>query len=358
MAMALTDDSRRAVYELIESPQFFARVRDDWNKVSLRIREWFSKYKDFERADRFYDAFDDDRMTVRFIKQKEVIKNFHAWNRDALLPAVVTTRTKFVGTIGNVRREEVRTLSKVDSAEYKETGLQLDTTIEGLCARMVPEAFDGGPANRMKYDDGLHDLSASLLSRSRTISHQVFNRSLETGAVLAFMPLSLPEDQVLFQKLNSLAKESARHQNAEFTKLICHIRSRMTRIKLACEGDISANYVDVAPSTADFPKYKYGIGVWSKVKNEQNIEVQKYVGEDEVARRKRLTLDFRQILTPDKVNEIIVAYRHHENPRFPVFATLQVAEHRGVQEYVYHTFEAGGRGIKGGVLSDVGGGLH
>jgi hypothetical protein len=135
-----------------------------------------------------------------------------------------------------------------------------------------------------------------------------------------------------------------------------HIRSRMTRIKLACEGDISANFVYVAPSTVQYPMFKYGFGLWSTVKNHEGMEGQKYVGPDEVLRRKALALDFRQILTPTQVNEIIVAYRQHENPRFPVFATLQMNQLRG--EYEYHTFKVGGRGIAGGTLSDAGGGLH
>jgi hypothetical protein len=91
------------------------------------------------------------------------------------------------------------------------------------------EAF-ANPANfatrNSKYDNGLHDLSASLLNSDLSIFDQIHNT--DQGSHFSFMPLAQPEDQCVMYALVQVAKIMKPYW-PEMYPLIRDYRSRMTR---------------------------------------------------------------------------------------------------------------------------------
>jgi hypothetical protein len=153
---------------------------------------------------------------------------------------------------------------------------------------------------------------------------------------------------VLFQKLAALAKRVDVHKQQDFCTVIQTIRASMTRIKMASEKDMGTNFTDLASPGSLRPKFKYGISLFSKKENENKQMVSVFVGEDEIARRKELAMNFRQILTDDKVNEIVVAYRSHANLEFPLFTKWDATAK------VYKSFKLGERSLDNYIVSDAG----
>jgi hypothetical protein len=190
-----------------------------------------------------------------------------------------------------------------------------------------------------KYELGLHDMSVSLLHPDRKIEHQLYGYAFQTDShavtqagstYVVFMPLPMPEDLSLFIVLNQIAKEE-RNRTPEIYKAVRVIRAEMTRVKYADPDDSHIGFVDVSENlNPDKYKYRYGIK-----QSEVETVAGKYSGN--LARRRAAARRYTSILETaferslrtgnpgdaKKVkfyNEIIVAYRKHANPLFPLYA--------------------------------------
>jgi hypothetical protein len=205
---------------------------------------------------------------------------------------------------------------KDDEVDHRRT-IRTMQGIAGILTRMDPSNFDwGGKLLRQKYFWGLHDVSAVLLDPTRRLKigeagTQMYMTTGDTTYV--FMPVTREQDMAVFFMLNTLAK-SFLTGSGMFKLFMTELKARLTRIKLAFEGDAGAGFVDFAPVGALEPSFKYGFG--------------KILGKDatdaEIREAKLAAVTYKNILRAQKRNEIILAYRQHGLPgrpsRFPMYA--------------------------------------
>jgi hypothetical protein len=135
-----------------------------------------------------------------------------------------------------------------------------------------------------------------------------------TGDTLyVFMPVSRQEDMLVFYMLNLLAK-SPRTTSEGLKAFVGIMKSRLTRIKFAFEGDGGCKFLDFAPKGEPLPKFRYGFGKMMKAT----------IDDTEIRNRKRAALEYKSILRGNNRNEIVLAYRQHGTlgrpSSFPVFA--------------------------------------
>ncbi len=179
-----------------------------------------------------------------------------------------------------------------------------------------------------KYEEGLHDLSASLLSPKETMSifDQIHNNDWD--AHFSFLPLSKEDDQYVLYNLTRLAKELRLALPALDTKVRFY-RASMTRVKLANEFDMGIGYtaVPVANPQPGSPAYKLRYGLTKNTTilgpgGQQSVPVTPEL----YAARQQAALKFKSILgIRDAKNEIVIAIRRHAGP-FPVHAVRQSGE--------------------------------
>jgi hypothetical protein len=260
---------------------------NDWPYAEKLITKWFLDYKKWEQRDTFSRAFAESRMTIRYGKRgvKETLP----------MKAVP------------VGRDGVRGPSQ----DWE--GFQLGIGMYHVWQRTIPENFY---PHSQKVQQGLYDMSASLLDPQRNISEQTFAKSNVTGAKFVFMPLSDPKDQQVFQRLNTLAKWVG-DANPDLHRLARIIRALMTRIKFAYERDIGTNFGAYEPTNQDNPKFKYGPGAILKTAQHP---IGRGITQDDVIELRENARHFKRILTgTGATNEIVIAYRQHAGD-FPVFA--------------------------------------
>ncbi len=256
------------------------------------INEWWSFYKAWERDDTFLRAFKEGRMTVRQGPLSQTYGDYEKTKGDVAFSA---------------RRGDVE--KKPYPNERYRTG------VDSLKQRLKPSSFGMEHGERLKYKHGLHDLSGSLCTP--TIPNITKQLRWKWGDlekyITIFMPMAKPPDIEVFHLLNTMAKQ-ARTQQPLIYDRVAELRKRMTRIKLAEKGDIGAGLHDVAPDGATKPKLRYGM---KAVPDQAGVPT----GVD-LARHEK-ALDYTSILPlPTKksnMNEIVIAYRHHEGTRFPLF---------------------------------------
>ncbi len=221
-----------------------------------------------------------------------------------------------------------------------------------------------GGASR-KTELGLHDLSASILRNNATITSQLFNAgsfAQKTPAQIrnilkemhkdskgkdskgkpyyVFMPLSKPQDQKVFHLLNDVAKGM---RGSDLYPLVREIRSKMTRVKLACEHDMGAGFLACAPDNPVNPKFRYGHQKTTKTRNSIGMLMPKQDNSAAlILTRKSNAMAYDQMLARARgVNEVTIAYRHHASQdgngeRFPLAAELVVTntDQVGFQAFV------------------------
>lgn len=140
-------------------------------------------------------------------------------------------------------------------------------------------------------------------------STQMYRTGGDTTYV--FMPVARQADMVCFYLLRLLAKESQSEGLKAFVRLM---KSRLTRIRLAFEGEAGCKFLDFAPQGDALPKFRYGFG-----------KIMKGTATDgEVARRKADAMMYKKVLLGNNRNEIVLAYRQHgtlsKPSSFPIFA--------------------------------------
>lgn len=275
---AARDNLSRALHD----PKYIVRLVADWPAASQTILAWWTAYKDWERGDTLGKAFNEHRLTARYYK-REYDKQL-----------------------------DMMAKKGVGGEQVEFPGHKVYVGLKGIAEYTDPDNFKPAAEGmtKRKVELGLYDQSARLLDGRRNISEQVFGR-IEEGHMYAFMPLSDPDDQVVFQKLNEVGK-ALRNDNTELYALVREIRSRMTRIKLAQETDMGTNFTAVDPENNLNPKFKYGISRKTKRPGEDKVkELSEADAKELLLYRRTAAMNFKQILIPQKGNEITVAYRQH-----------------------------------------------
>jgi hypothetical protein len=310
------DETRAALNALLDRSDVCTRFESSWDAAKADIEAWWSDYQLFEQGESFQRAFDDQRMTVRWSK-----RGLDAKIDLQAVPQGRANPQKFPKQAAPLEGVAAR-FAQHQPAEV----FGLDLGIRGVVRRTGPAIFCAGSGNSRKAELGLHDLSASLL-RKKDIASQLFNE-LKRGDLYVFMPLPLPADQAVFQRLNGLAKER-RAALKPLYDLVRGYRSLMTRVKLACEHDMGTNFVALAPDSRINPRFRYGLGRLTKrpvkgADGQDTAVLQDSVANDAqiIAARRQAAINYRQILERElfTVNEITIAYRQHRNPLFALFA--------------------------------------
>lgn len=309
------EDSRPALERMLDRKDFALLVKNQWSQVKPHVEAWWTDYKAWEADEKFERAFGNERMTVRWAKRGVEAQ----MDMQAARPGMANLETF------QKPRAELKGPAARMQQHQTVKNFELDVGVRGVARRIDPANFcpDTGGASR-KAELGLHDMSASLL-RNKDIVAQLFNKP-EKGHLYVFMPLALPEDQAVFQRLNGFAKAD---RSSPLYPLVRSYRSRMTRLKLACEHDMGTNFVALAPEDKINPRFRYGIGRLTKIPEldsggRPTGKLQSDVDNSPelIAARKEAAINYRQILARElfAVNEITIAYRQHENPAFPMFA--------------------------------------
>lgn len=295
--------------------------------LKLMIR-WWADYKAFEREDTVADAYREQRLTVKGMDQ--------VWE----------DKVAFKGSDGQMHRY----------LDPQGKAYPLDKGLKGIRLRMDSRNFmpDGG-GDSQKTSLGLHDTSTGLMNPTKKISAQQYKK-LDAGSdnvtkkIYAFMPLSHPEDQALFQMLNDLAKR-VRQERPQFHMLVRFYRANMTRIKLAAEHDMSTNFSLAVPQPYKInsvgetvPKLRFGLlAKTDATKNDEpyldepgktalqkGLRLGKIVTvpttAELLAARQQAAINYRQlVLDKWRYGEMVIAYREHEG-RFPVFTMFSPEE--------------------------------
>ena len=290
------DTARFNLSRSLADASYVQTLVTEWGTASGIITTWWNEYKAWERQDTLEAAFNNHRLTTRFYKRAF----------DAQL--------------------DMKAKSGHGGAQKDFAGHKVYVGLKGLAEYTNPNNFlpAAEGMTKRKVELGLYDQSARLLDGRKDISGQVFGR-IEDGHNYAFMPLSDPDDQVVFHKLNEIAK-SLRSQSQALYALVRDIRSKMTRIKLAQETDMGTNFTALAPEDTLNPKFKYGISPTTTL---PGMVVAKKFSEEDAAKiltqRQIAAMNFKQILLAEKGNEITVAYRQHAGI-FPLIGVWRAAK--------------------------------
>ena len=311
-AMGL-DESRQRMWEILIEKGYVIETEEDWLKVEDIVRSWFADVKVEESAETFHGAFKDSRMTVRAILQER-----HAGH---YAPEKLEHKTKGMAENKNwqyVGGGQQVLLPAIPSSKVEAGQVRTMQGIPGMKERMDSSNFFGvGAWANEKQVKGLHNVSAVLLNGKGTLKigdspNQMYRTSGNTTWI--FMPVPREEDMLNYCLLLTLAKTPL-NRSQGLKSFADYMKSRLTRIKLAFEGDAGSTFKNTAPEGELVPKVKYGFGLKLSVKSS-----------DEVIRQRKLdALIYKTILEGGKRNEIIVAYRQHgllakQPSDFPVYA--------------------------------------
>ena len=276
------------------------RRNKDWNTLLPLVNTWFEVLKKWEEEDTFFDSFRDNRMTMRV--------------------------TKVTAQQGNTKPPNVYQLKRPAqgepyAADRRAGMVEVDSGIQKLNRADIKARFT--PSNFAKAGDkyklGLLELPATLLTKERLILKQGYPIN-GTGAFGVFVPLPLQEDHALFYTLNDWAKG-----REEAAPRMREIRNRLTRLKLGQSDDMHSGMAKVVGRADDRFHYRYGYyGVKDVTDEQTHIKKKVYSGVDEIRNRLSVRMHYQSVLagmsTADgSYNEIVLAYREHKNPLFPLF---------------------------------------
>ena len=328
------DHAREQLLPKLVNGSFGALVKEDWPSARQLVVDWWDAYQKFERDDTFDTAWSEQRMSLRWCGR----------GLDYSFKGVEATR--------------------IDTGESVTYGKLISNVgVKGVMARLDPKVFlpyAGGVSRKTEL--GLHDLSASILRSNAPITTQLFNagsfakktptqirdvlKELQKASkgepYYVFMPLSKPADQKVFHFLNDLAKQK---RDSPLYPLVREIRSKMTRVKLACEHDMGTGFLAAKPDNAVNPKFRYGHQKTTKTRASSGLLVPGVENSPElIAARKSQAMAYDEMLKKAKgVNEVTIAYRYHDShkgagERFPLAAELTVRNLNGKDEVGFQCF--------------------
>lgn len=286
------DSARRDMTTLLFDKAYQIRTEEDWKGIEDYATRWFAALKVEETYETFNDAFKDNRMTIRAILQTRQAGHYKE-------------KVPIKGIESEGGKREIKTMQG----------------IPGVQARMNDaNLFGQGKDSRQKYEQGLFDVSAILLDGSRTLKlggegptdkNQMYRTTGDT--IYVFMPVTRQEDMVVFSMLSVQAKYQ-QPGSPGLKMFVQYMKSRLTRIKLAFEGDAGCKFLDFAPEGDLQPKFRYGFGKIMKAN----------APPEEVRRRKIDANLYKSVLLGTNRNEIVLAYRQHgtraSGSSFPIYA--------------------------------------
>jgi hypothetical protein len=139
-----------------------------WPELKPRILDWWRSYKQWEACDTFNVAFRENRMSVRTFDtgfSKQVNKKISSID---LTAGRFFEDSKYKKLGPNQRDEATKTLQKVKTEEGGKVVEKIKLPENYWANRGIDSDAFANPANfatrNSKYDNGLHDLSASLLN--------------------------------------------------------------------------------------------------------------------------------------------------------------------------------------------------
>lgn len=294
--------ARHQLSAALDMRTFPATLERDWPGLRAMIVDWWNAYKDWEKQDSFAVALKQCRMSVRYVKAK---------------------------TYSSVVDMGARKLGEDNLTPFRAFPMQLG--LKAVVDNSDPTNFlpPKKGAIGMRAQLGLYDAAASLIDPRKPMGGQFYNKVVSTGDIYVFSALSDPDDQVVFQHLNERAKAYRKH--TELYDLVRDIRTKLTRVKLACEHDMGSNFTAFAPDDPINPKFKYGLSVFTKLPDPEKVgELKKVRNTEEVIAARRLTaMNFKAAIQKQyRYNEFIVAYRQHAGP-FPVITKAVVQKPSG-----------------------------
>jgi hypothetical protein len=264
---------------------------DTWADRLVLIEKWWVRMKADERNVTWESAFRANRMTAR---------------------AICISREARYG------RFEIGEQGNPEAGLKKYTFLSRDP--ESIADRLVPDNFRHPPGKKSLKDIlGLHAQSASLLHSDYPIKEQI---KFYANPVVMFFPAPSQEDMQIFDAISHLP-------GADPVRLI-EMRATMTRVEGAWHGDMhtTLTYTNGPHSTNEImdrnTSIRYGLtGVWKDLKG----AVQK-ITKEELAARYLYALQYPMILSnpSEPVNEIVMSYRQHASPAFPLYARLDTGK--------------------------------
>ena len=269
-------------------------------EVLRSAEQWFELFKEWERAESFERAFQDNRMTAR------------------MAPLSETNELKKFSVVA-------------DRGEARE--MKLNPNVQSLPAASDPQNFLDGKKN----DLGLHEMSAVLLEPGRPISKQTFAKP---GAVPVFMPIPDEGDLQLFDQLCQAAK---RNRQGALYRFVVEKRARMTRITYGSADDMAVGFLRIEKGDGK-DHFKYGHG-----------NIQGHITPPEVlTQRSADALHYRskiaRVQSRTSNNEVTIKYRQHAGG-FPFVGNPgPLPGHAGYPpvkkgEYVLASFTTGPQGL-------------
>jgi len=290
----MLEQSRKLVWDTLIKPGYYIEKESDWLQVEDMVLDWFVDVKAAESDDDFYKAYKDNRLTLRCILEERHTGHYQP---DTIAP-------KGSGSLQDNTK-----------------GIKTMQGIAGMKERMTYTNYFGHGGKlreeKAKYTKGLFDVSACLVDGGRDLQigadkNQMYRTSGNTTYV--FMPVPREEDMLNYCLIHDMAK-SPLNTSKGFKTFVAYMKSRLTRIKYAFEGDAGAIFVNFEPNGELYPKIKYGFG---KV-------LKRWSTPEQIEKRRMDSLLYTSILKGTNRNEIIVSYRQHgllsKQPSvFPVYA--------------------------------------
>lgn len=273
---------------------------ETWKDRLEQIDQWWTQMKKNEQNVTWESALRANRVTVRGIN---------------------ITRTARYG------RFEI---GEQTNAEAKKKYAFLSRDPESIAERLVPANFQHPPGKKSKKDFlGLHAQSASLLHGDYSIGEQTKRYD---DSIVLFFPAPSPEDMQIFDAISQLP-------GADPDRLI-DMRANMTRIEGAWHGDMhtTMTYTNGQPSTDKkvASKVSHLYQPITDEKLDRNISIRYGLAgtwkdhegtvykatEKELVERYLYALQHPMILNnpSETVNEVVMSYRQHNSPVFPLYA--------------------------------------
>jgi hypothetical protein len=277
---------------------------DTWTDRLAQIDRWWARMKEDEKNVTWESAFRANRMTAR---------------------AICISREARYG------RLEIGEQANPEEGMKKYAFLSRDP--ESIADRLVPDNFLHRPGEKSRKNVlGLHAQSASLLHSGYPLREQV---KFYANSVVLFFPAPSPEDMQIFDAISHLP-------GADPVRLI-DMRARMTRMEGAWHGDMHTTLTYTNGGGSSNETYdpaisvRYGLaGTWK----EQGTGTLHKVGPDELDARYLYALQHPMILASpsEPVNEVVMSYRQHNSPVFPLYAslvrdTITICKPRPTEEY-------------------------
>jgi hypothetical protein len=273
----------------------------NWNELLRLVNNWFATLKKWEGEDDFETAYRDHRMTMRI--------------------------TKVAAQKGNTKPGSVKQLIRPDPrgpymVKPDSEMVPIDAESQQRLDRQgIKDRFRPGNFARQgdKYKLGLLDVLATLLANNKLILKQGYTVN-GRGGFAVFVPVPLKEDLALFYTLNDWAKT-----HPEAALRIREIRNSLTRLKLGQSSDMHSGFAKVVGRNDGRLHYRYGYyGTKSVKDSDTRKDKQVQVNPDDLRRRISIRTEYESIVSEvvrgDRTyNEIVLAYREHGNPLFPLF---------------------------------------